>query len=144
MFILIMNRLFCYACEKGPLNVATWLFSVGDIDLHKSFLHRQGEYRFIYACSNSHLFITKWLWILIKIGNVDVNEKMNKFALAFQYKEMVDWLLEIHYLATIPLTLLFQGICCVGCVEPFLTFLDLHDNDDIAFLKACESVQYCI
>ena len=58
------NAMFRLACGKGHLEVAEWVYSLGDVDIHAL-----GDYAFRWACGNGHLKVAKWVYSL---GDVNI------------------------------------------------------------------------
>ncbi len=109
---------FCYACEKGYLEVAKWLLEIKpNINISTNY-----NYAFCHACMNGHLDVVKWILevepnINISInyeyvlccsyrnGHLEVskllldlkqnNEYLFRYACYYGYLDIAKWLLEI-------------------------------------------------
>jgi len=60
---------FNWACEKGHLEVAQWLYSLGDVNIHIF-----NEYPFRWACQKGHLEVAQWLYSLGDV-NIHINDE---------------------------------------------------------------------
>lgn len=58
------SKLFIRSCEKGHLEIAQWLNSLGYID---TSIYQESSQE---CCTNGHLEIAEWLNFLIKIRNL--------------------------------------------------------------------------
>ena len=82
---------FSTACRSGRLNVAQWLFSLGNIDIHID-----DEYAFRWSCSNGKLDVAKWLH---SIGNINIHDRDNdafKWSCIYNRVEVAEWLCTLY------------------------------------------------
>jgi hypothetical protein len=78
---------FNYACFYGHLEVAQWLYSFGDVNIHGRY-----EYAFRWACREGHLEVTQWLYSL---GGVDIHVYEDicfSCACSYGHLEVAQWL----------------------------------------------------
>ena len=56
--------MFRTACSLGKLEIAKWIYSLGDVDIHAGM-----DYAFISSCMDNYVEIAKWLYTL---GDIDI------------------------------------------------------------------------
>ena len=58
---------FQWACYRGHLGVAQWLWELGYSDpvgIGKIGIHADNEWAFQWACNNGHLGVAQWLFVV--------------------------------------------------------------------------------
>ena len=84
---------FRWACEKGYLSLAKWLWEVSckSIDIHI-----YDEYAFRWACEGGYLEVIEWLWSLDGKINIHVNDECAfRWACSNGHLEVVKWLWKV-------------------------------------------------
>ena len=72
---------FALACQYNHLDIAKWLYSIGNVDIHK-----EDEKVFRLACSYGFIEIAQWLH---NLGNINVNTLDNhSFQWACKYAHL--------------------------------------------------------
>jgi len=99
---------FNWACEKGHLEVAQWLYSLGDVNIHI-----KDDEVFRWACQNGNLEVAQWLYSL---GGVNIH---------FKDEEAFTWTCVYSHLKVA------QWLYSLGGV-------DIHIHNDKVFRWACE------
>ena len=56
---------FRYSCDYGNIEIAKWLYSLGNVNIHAN-----NDYAFRYSCDNGHIEIAKWLYSL---GGINIH-----------------------------------------------------------------------
>lgn len=121
------GRSFDRVCEKGYLDVAKWLVSVG-VDYHQG-----GDFALERACKYGQLGITRWLVSIgLKISDVCI-------AYAYNHLELLKWM------DANGIDVLSKDYYCAVCKNknlPVLQWLvsmgmDIHMFRDLAFHAAC-------
>ena len=82
---------FSWACIKGNLGLAQYIYSLGNVDINNTF----GGSAFNSTCSQNHLELAKWIYTL---GGVDIHMNNSQgFVLSCvrNYEEVYKWMWEI-------------------------------------------------
>ena len=82
---------FEFACCHGNLQLAQWLYSMGNVDIHYG-----DEFVFREVCARGYLEIAKWLFSL---GAVDIHARQDlpfRWALHNNQSEMMGWLCSLE------------------------------------------------
>jgi len=87
---------FRWACKKGHIEVAKWLFEQDP----KIDIHACSEWAFQGACENGHMEVAKWLFELDHKHRVDIH-KYNELAFRLTCRnghlEVAKWLIELDH-----------------------------------------------
>jgi hypothetical protein len=129
---------FRSSCENEKLEVAKWLVSLGEVDIHA-----YNDSAFRWACQYGHLEVAKWL---VSLGGVDIhayNEQAFRYACEYGYLGVAKWLVslggvDIHAYNEFA----FRWSCRRGHLEVVqwlvsLGGVDIHAYSDNAYRNAC-------
>jgi len=78
---------FINACQKGHLEVAQWLYSLGGVNIHID-----DEYAFSWTCRMGHLEMAQWLYTLGGVNIHIYNECPFRWACEKGHLEVAQWL----------------------------------------------------
>jgi len=139
----VLNKIFIWACSRGHLNFAIWLYNSGSIDIIQLNGHPDKYSNLFYlVCEHGELDVARWLWsfensrheLVADIGIMGCCEADS------QHLVLLQWLLSL-YPQDIPQNEAF--IMC--CASNFLILakclygsgtIDIHTNDDVCFRHA--------
>jgi len=118
------KKVFRWACKNGYLEVAKWLWQLGNEISSPINIHAHDEYAFRYACEKGHLEIAQWLHLL---GNklsspIDIhayNEHAFECACEKGHLEIAKWLYILGNEIGSP--------------------INIHADDEFAFRYACHN-----
>ena len=129
---------FSWACKKVHLEVAQWLYSLGDVNIHIQY-----EDAFRWACSNGHLEVAQWLYSLGEVNIHIMDEYAFKMACLNGHLEVAQWLyslggVNIH----INNELAFRLACYMGHLEVAqwlysIGDVNIHIKNEDAFRYTC-------
>jgi hypothetical protein len=81
------NDMFRWTCEKGHLEVAQWLVSLGGVNIHVN-----DDMAFLWICEKGHLEVAQWL---VSLGgvNIHVNDDLSfRYACVNGHLKVAQWL----------------------------------------------------
>ena len=82
---------FCWACRKGHLDVAQWLYkNKPTIDISS-----YNDYAFRYACQNGHLDVAQWLYKIKHTSDISDLNELFRIACYNGHLNVAQWLYQI-------------------------------------------------
>ena len=77
----VINDVFCIACRNGQIEIAKWLYSLGNVNIHTC-----NEQPFRWACYNGKIETAQWLSCLCDYYYIEI--KNNKI-IRYSYKKLI-------------------------------------------------------
>ena len=128
------QKCFTSACQYGHLQIAQWLYSLGNINIHAS-----KDEAFRWTCRKGYVQIARWLYSL---GNIDINEiPEDSFWQACRkgYLQVAQWLYSFGNINIYEMKDSFLGACEGGHLEIAkwlysLGGVDIHAHENYVFI----------
>ena len=96
------NPIFRYACKKGHLEIAQWLYTAFQLTVDDA--RSNDNFAFRYACIYGHLDMAKWLYTTFQLTIEDVRSAKNHaFRLACMKGrlDVAQWLFTVFHLTVV-------------------------------------------